>query len=284
MSDDGNKKVDQINKGFEIALNRQGYVFQHTLLVHILSLTGQGKTTWYIPVMEFPVNSQGYGTRIDLVIKHTSRDLYLIAECKRVNPALSNWVFAKSTHLPRGPYAYSSYYEVFTRGPDSRVSSSVEVLEPSERIYHIGVEVKSNSKGDAFGSKGRGEIEDACGQVCRALNGFGNFLAFHSEILKAGSSIGAIPVIFTTANLWVSNVDLGAGDLSSGTLKTDDELLENMSWIFYHYNQSPGLKHGLAHSTKEKDLLDAQYQEFTRPIAIVSSSGVEEFLRSGIWI
>jgi hypothetical protein len=280
-ADEANRK--SVEAAFQAILNRHGYVFQHSILVHTLNLSSDQRAPWIVPAIEFPVESQGYGTRIDLILKHRMRNLFLVCECKRVNPAMSNWVFSKSAAPQFGRFANTSYYEVIFQAKSGEILSDVRDLEPSERIYHVAVEVPSHQKGDPFGSKGRGDIEDACGQICRGMNGFANFFASHPQFLQAQPSLGLLPVIFTTATIWKSEADIGAGDLLTGNLDLQDEHLDEIPWLFYHYNQSPGLKHSLRAPADAKSIKDAQHQEFTRPIAIVSAKGIDAFLTSPIW-
>jgi len=73
-------------------------------------------------------------------------------------------------------------------------------------FYQIAIEVKSDKTGDPSGN-GRGAIEQAAGQVMRGSNGLIESLLKFSKLVDDPKGCDLIPVIFTTANLWVSNVD-----------------------------------------------------------------------------
>ena len=86
---------DSITNGFEKILNNQGYGFQYAVINKVQELARNNESPWISPVPEFPVEVQGYGTRIDFVLRNKHHPYYLIAECKRANPSLSDWCFIK---------------------------------------------------------------------------------------------------------------------------------------------------------------------------------------------
>ena len=94
-----------------------------------------------------------------------------------------------------------------------------------------------------------------------------------------------MPVIFTNARLWVSDIDLSEADLKSGNIDIDKEKLEQRDWLFYHYDQSPGLKHALTllHDEKVELLSDCLYLLYTRTIPIVNESAISNFFSDGLW-
>ena len=127
------------------------------------------------------------------------------------------------------------------------------------------------------GSGGRSAIEDALGQVLRGVNGMVEFVNTHQQLLEAGQSFSFIPVIFTTATLWTSEVDLGSADINKGTLESGVSLT-SQSWIWLNDNQSPALKHSLAKQDNSGRMADVLDNEYVRSVAVVSSSGIEDFL------
>jgi hypothetical protein len=142
-------------------------------------------------------------------------------------------------------------------------------------IFHLGFELKTNAQGDAQGSRGRGAIEEAVGQVLLGVNGMIEHIARHHEALQPGYKVSLMPVIFTTASLWTSDVDLGAADLATGKLAPDNATLAPQQWLWFNYNQSPSLKHGFPiENAVGRDVLETEY---TRSIAIVNASGIEDF-------
>src|SRR4051812_35520208 len=83
---------DQFNHEFAKALNSHGYGFQYRVIKEV----EECDSIWSPVVPEFPVEARGHETRIDVILKGTRRSLYIVAECKRVNPALSQWCFVQS--------------------------------------------------------------------------------------------------------------------------------------------------------------------------------------------
>src|SRR5271157_5882381 len=88
-------------KPFQTTFNKHGYGFQYSILGYAEKLYEKGSSPWRKPIPEFPVQVQGKDARIDLLLEHKSNSYLIVAECKRVNPALSNWFFAKASYVPK---------------------------------------------------------------------------------------------------------------------------------------------------------------------------------------
>jgi hypothetical protein len=131
--------------------------------------------------------------------------------------------------------------------------------------------------GDQHNS-GHGDIEKATAQVCRGLNGFVEFLSTNKQIISQKTTAYLLPVIFATAKIWVSDVNLTLTNIENGKINLDNTKLEEKPWVFYQYHQSPGIKHTqypAEHSEEIGKLLDLEY---IRTIVIVSSLGIKDFL------
>ena len=89
---------DQQVREFEEALSGHGYGFQFAVIKEIERLRHPSEQNhgWLFEVSEFPVHVQGQGTRIDFILKYVGGEIYLLAECKQVNPAFGNWLFARA--------------------------------------------------------------------------------------------------------------------------------------------------------------------------------------------
>lgn len=83
---------ERIRDDFQETLNRHGYSFQHSVIKIADELFShpRRRSAWRFMVSEFPVEVQEQGTRIDFILKHRSMPTYMLAECKRANPAVSN--------------------------------------------------------------------------------------------------------------------------------------------------------------------------------------------------
>ena len=92
-----------------------------------------------------------------------------------------------------------------------------------------------------------------------------------------------MPVIFTTANLWVSDINLSSAELNNGNVDVSKIKLEPKNWVYYHYAQSPNIKHPFENCEKREELSDILYLDYTRTIPIVNSRGIETFLKDNSW-
>ncbi len=286
MSADDRSQAQVVASSFRKTLERHGYAFQYSALRKVDDLAERGGSCWRVSVSEFPVEVQGSGTRIDFVLENVGKPLYMIVECKRANPALSNWCFVKIPEVLVDPLHHGVFAEVAHVSGVPTLVSATQHLFHSDEVYHHALEVKTDDKGDP-GGKGRGAIEEAATQVCRGLNGLLDLLtvalpAFRTE-LKNADTIGFLPAIFTTARLWVSSTDITLADLETGRLSSSELELEERKWLYYYYHQSPGLKHSVGTGTESKSLNELLYKEYVRTIAIVNASGLGEFLSLNAW-
>jgi hypothetical protein len=261
-------------------LNSHGYSFQNAIFRAINKIKSVQIWTPWVP--EFPVEVNGQQTRIDLVLTNRTNDVYLTCECKRANPSLANWCFAKSSFIPDRGLSARSYMDVLYHRQHLGVRSQIRELPSTERIYQVAVEVKTRELGDDMG-RGRGQIEEAATQVCRGLNGLIGLFS-NKELPREGMGpISFLPVVITTAKLWTTETDLSLASLNSGELEKTDLAVKPVTWLWYQYHLSPALKHSVPHYFTSIDLRDILYYEFVRPIAIVHPDGLSEFLSSSMW-
>ena len=92
-----------------------------------------------------------------------------------------------------------------------------------------------------------------------------------------------LPVIFTTAKLWVCDYDISEADIESGKVNLGEAKLEERKWLFYQYAQSPDLKHPYSFTGLESDMSHILYADYTRTIPIVNSEGIKDFLSYSFW-
>lgn len=280
MSSQSQTNEPALKKRFQNTLNRHGYGFQYSVLNLAAKLCDENESNWIFEAAEFPVQTQGNGTRIDFILKlRRGVNLYLLAECKRANPALSDWCFAKAPFVRRNRTAYEPMFLEHTQitGP-GQISSAARELFDLKEAYHIALEIKSDKAGDPE-SAGRGVIEEAATQVCRGLNGMVEFLSQNMQVLRERTDAVFLPVIFTTANLWASKADLSATDLRSGNIDLQNTDFTSKPWVFYQYHTSPGVKHSFSPVERPPAIGVLMESEYVRTIAIVSASGIEQFLK-----
>lgn len=282
MSEQSN---DHFAQSFAKVLNRHGYGFQFSVLKKADELIQNRWCTWRLEACEFPVEVQGAGTRIDFVLRNAEHGyrytpIYLLAECKRANPALSNWCFV------RAPYTHNNTWgdteriimECVLREEDGTLNTIAREILPSKNVYHIGFEVRSNVTGDKAGESGQA-IENAATQISRGLNGFIETIVKNGKLTEDVRQIDFLPVIFTTAQLYVSDVDLSLANLQTGNVNLESDDVKPVSWLFYQYSLSPGLKHSIASKANVNSLATLLQWEYIRTIAVVSWNGVEDFLK-----
>jgi hypothetical protein len=276
-----------IRSVFQSALNRHGYPFQYAVIRRAKELKKEGLSEWDFEASEFPVEVQGYNTKIDFILSRCPGGGsygYLVAECKRTNPSFSEWLFAKAPYVRRDRSSDTLNVEC-ARFADQHILASVGTLPLIGDIYHIPLPVKTNNaQGDDSG--GREAIENAATQVIRGMNGLIQYIVKNNFIIQGSLSPAFfVPVIFTTARLWATDADISEADLETGNVDFADAKVERKPWLWMQYHMSPTLKH---FADREDSSADSFFKgtlgyllkrEFSRTIAIVSTDGIDSFLR-----
>jgi hypothetical protein len=264
--------------GFHKILNRHGYGFQYSVLNRAAALYEDGRSQWLFEAAEFPVEVQGSGTRIDFILKHRHYNHLLVAECKRVNPALGAWCFARAPYVRRGRIDEMYFADYLVRNRDGSFSAGVKPLTYLADAFHLGLEARTGDQGESAGA-GRNAIEDAATQVCRGVNGLVEFYVRHRQVLKGKDELIISSAIFTTAALWAADVDLSNTDLSTGDVDPAAVGLVPKAYVAYQYHLSPGIKHEHSLHPMPKELGDVLDREYIRTIHVVAPNGVEAFLQ-----
>jgi hypothetical protein len=276
---------------FQKVLNRQhGYGFQYAVLRRVQDLFTNQKSPWFPEVAELPVVAQGETTHVDFILRQRHRDYYLIGECKRTNSDFGRWCFARAPYTARGQENRPRRVIVESclckpPAPDYDVTHGV-TGDWSEHVYDIGLALRKPRGAKAKDeekdeekqqSSDRSAINAAVAQVLRGTSGLINHLFGHvrSASQLAGKKLTFVPVVFTTADLWVTDVDLSAADLTTGDLKEVNSSARD--WIWFNHNRSPKLRHNLEPNLAG-DIAKELESEFTRSVAIVSPAGIDSFL------
>lgn len=245
MSREDDILKQQVEESFGKVLNRNGYGFQFSVIKKAQESGKAAKSAWLFETIEFPVEVRGSGTRVDFILrKSAGRDkpFFLLAECKRANPGLSNWCFVRAPYVNRNQWGNSEpiFMEHIQRNDDGSISAYAKSRSSIENYYHIGLEVRSNLKGDPAGESGRA-IEDAAFQISRGLNGYIETVSKNIQILRDHAHADFIPVIFTTAQLWGSEVNLSLASIETGASDLGGVEFKKLPWLCYHIIYRPEL-------------------------------------------
>lgn len=264
-------------------LNQHGYGFHYAVVRVIEKMAATDRWAWIVEGVEVPVEVKGEPTHIDILLKHRVDPAYLVAECKRANPRLSNWCFLKAPYATSQRTSSEVLVEIVNKFDGNKFMAGMESRGGGD-VYHLPFELKTRKEGDPY-DKGRGAIEDAVTQVLRHLNGFVGLISRAQPYLHEFTRAYILPAIFTTAKLFICDADLASADILDGNLDLEHSVIKEVPWLYYQYNQSPGLKHEIVSQHRRGRLNDFIAAEYCRTIAVVSASGIESFLgrSAGIW-
>ena len=179
----------KLERALTHSLNIHGFSFQYAVLKEAKVCFDERKSPWVFEVSEFPVAVKETPTHIDFILKNSSEPFYIVAECKRANPALSNWCFVKAPYVSRsistGERVVREVVSVISNDKSSRPRISLDWIGRTKNIYRLAFEVKSEDKGDT--KQGRGQINDTTTQVLRGLNGLIEFFVNYYLNFARGS-------------------------------------------------------------------------------------------------
>jgi hypothetical protein len=251
-------------------ISSHGYGFQYALLRYIQERQErEADFPWKIVGSEIPVEAYGQATHIDFVLQSRTGRTFLVAECKKASEA---WCFA------RAPYTWRVGAKInelcfdqigFTMARGAHASSFIASLRTP--IFHVPV---------TFGREkhsSRTQINEAVTQVLRASSGLVNnrFPSLDEEVGVEGIR-RFLPVVFTTADLWATLVDLGSAKLEDGSVGQSSIQAVRKGWLWFVHNRSRAIAHD--HIGKlNSDIKKAIRTDFARAVAIVSPSGLDEF-------
>ena len=273
---DQQSSLDSTGASLRKLIESHGHAFQYHCMRQGEQEFAAKRSSWLFEVAEFPVEVRNAQTRIDFILSRRDRPWYLLAECKRADPARSKWAFARAPYVRRNripePYiAERVYNNQGVAGADG-----VPVGHYFDKAYHVGLELKTGEKGDQSGA-GRNAIEEAASQVSRALSGFVNFLGGNLHLLRGDQTVFVFPVIFTTAELWTTEADIGDVVPATGKLLSEVEAAR-ADWVAFQYHLSPGVKHPLRPSTIGQSIGEILDAEYLRTILVVSATAIPKFL------
>lgn len=279
-------RESEIATSLSKVLSRHGHGFHYAVLRRAEQLSAAGKSRWIFEGTEFPISVRGSTTHIDFILRLRSNEIgsderrtYLVAECKRADPAKAIWCFLRAPYTWRNNYDYEMVFEEVRYGPPDYVNPATHRLFRRPGSYHLGIELKTNAPGDGISS--RPAVNDAATQVLRGVSGLIDHLFNSPRMLFTQAGIARfLPVIFTTAELWTSEAKLNEADLQSGEVSINQ--VSRVDWLWFTHNRSPELQHSIDRTDRPREIAEALRSEFAQTIAIVGPDGIDAFLSADL--
>lgn len=263
-------------------LNTHGYGFHYAVVRRAKDLFSSDRSGWKFDAVEIPVIAQNQATHIDFVLRSKSDRTLLVGECKRADPAKSNWCFATSPYTRRDASDGEVIIDHLQFQPYRTIIHKPHYAYTQRGIFHLGFELRSPQKGDGSGRSSA--IDEAITQVLRGTSGLIDHYSSDSRELTNPMNEKAVrflPAIFTTARIWITDANLSQADLTTGDFDKDSIQAQEADWIWFNYNRSPKIKPTLNLERAGGMLSDLSVDlrhQFTRSVAIVSTSGIDAFL------
>jgi hypothetical protein len=257
--------------GLRKVLNRHGHAFQQA----VIQLCMAHASGWEFLQAEFPYELHGDEGHVDFVLRHQDTGAMLAAECKRVDPAKGRWCFARTSYIrlraARQRPVISMIQEVAGSPPVEISATSMEWY-----AYHLGFELRTQEHGDG-GGKDK-ELDGAIAQAYRGASGLLQHLAYSGLYRGAGHPFAVVPVIFTTAELFVTDAELADAEITTGNLA--EIPVAPVPWLWFQMNLSKSLRPSDLHHGGSADWTLDQMVLFrrTRGVCIVNARSIPAFL------
>lgn len=288
MSNANQKNSDEnLEKKLFDGLNEHGFLFQEKCAD--LLKNKQNQTKWRVQVQEYPVSTNVKDTRIDILLRDTSTyirsEIYAIVECKRVSPACA-WLFGNPL-LPS--FGEPLLVNLRTEGKPTDYTFDIhyhQLKVPLDNIstYLIDnwwLEVGKRRRKNASPQP----IEDAFTQLCIGVSGIAQEqeIQWRKASRKEYSAI-FIPVLITTAPLYVAVYDLKDVDLASGKISPNKvcfgprgQEAEKVPWLIVDYGASRSISAERLYEHAE-GISPVELEEYyKRSIYVVNSEHIVEF-------
>lgn len=267
------------------ALNEQGYLLQLRLLALIEAPAADGShPLWRVSAVEYAVSTpDGQQTRIDLVLANVKLPgAHLAIEAKRAHPLYKRWVFFGGAVRPSGKYFFDIARNFSKRpGEDMRCERIVEARPCIDEVYTFYLEsVQSRSK-QGKRSSATEAIEDAFRQATAAQVGLMAKLVQFGQHMTSVPPVPTlvIPVVVTTAQLWVAAFSEGDIPLEHAMIEPGKLKLQAKDFVAVNYRLNDEISNSVRLSTCEPTNIqtDLTMQQM-RTVFVVHSTHLREFL------
>ncbi|GEM_PF-6605793 len=284
MSDCCGQSEQELGELLLNGLNEQGFLFQEACRD---ALHNRQDIGWDMRSYEYPVSLAEQDTRIDIVLRSKSAsppEIYAIVECKRADPNYVHWLFG-APGLPSGSALCSTIQIECRETKTSRAEFSTDLsqLPLCIEVYPASswIEVK---KGTGQRASTPQNIENAFCQVLRGLEGFA-----HEQLVQRYKSpvpfrTSFIPVVVTTASLYVAYYEARDVDLCTGKIEAGKVLFgprgrspEPVEWVLIDYGAGQTVAPNSVPTTfSSPDPADLQKYK-TRSIFVVNARSLPAF-------
>jgi hypothetical protein len=274
------------------SLNEHGFLFKEKCarLLEDSSIM----TNWSLQSREFPVSADEKDTRIDIILKdldQTGKQIYAVIECRRTNPLRAHWLFGNPITVDYyEPYFINLYSEHDHKGNYMTHFSQLKCPYNHMITYLIdnwwleqGI---SNIKKYASPSP----IEETFIHTLVGVSGLGEEISFQWNKRFLHESAIFIPVVITTAPLYVATYDLNEVNISTGTIDPDKVSFgssgatpEKVRWLLINYSASRSISPPNFYDNISGETPAELVDFYKRSIFVVNSESIIDFFSELHW-
>lgn len=286
MSESIDANNEDVLRGFQEAIRRGGHGLKYSLLKLNEGLARRERSDWRFIASHFPVEARNRVTHIDLILQRWRPRIYMLAHCKVADPLYQNWCFASAPRIT-AHYDDRLVLDCTHVDENEQVQHYVRHSFTDRKFVHIGSEVRSDSLEAGAEQQRSHAFRRAVAQANNWVSGISktlasniNFFPREEEFFRRGRprSICLLPVIFTTADIWVAEADLSSAAIESGRIDLAPSGLTKSSWVLYQEYTVREEKLSTLADEQPRALEELMEKQYVRTIPVVNPSGVAEFL------
>ena len=255
------------------AMNEHGFLLQQAVRQFLITPNTPDKRflhKWTFEAVEYPVTApDGSQTRIDILVGHQERKwIRLCIECKRVYAKDRFWLFWGEDKTFQTHGMENLFLETHTD-----LGGNIQDFVTRIPTYNYYLEVKRNE----VKASNLESIEQAFTQCIRGQSGLAKTVSTASN----PNLFRSIPVVVTTANLFVANFDEANINKQTGRIEESQVAVEEKPFLAVTYRASDSLKLRGASEAGRMSLTQHLRRFMVRTIFVVNSNHLLEFFTMG---
>jgi len=267
-------------------LNEHGFLFEEKC-TDVLA-ENSGETRWSIQARQFPVTINNRDLHIDIVLKDNSNpelQVYAIVECKRIDPLLSHWLFGNPTEVHEYKPRYITLSSHHDHQGNYKTFYTLQQFPCSQAITYIvdnwWLEQRSQEKRRITSPL---PVEDVFMQTAMGIYGLSREIEVQWRKLFVKQSIIFIPIVLTSAPLFIANYKVEDVDIVSGDISPDKvtfgplgEKPQQIKWLLVNYSTSRSISPDSLFDTAKGYSPSELEEYYKRAIFVVNSEHIVEF-------
>lgn len=287
ISSNSNNSRQNLEQILFDGLNEHGFLLQEKCAQVIRN--NVLRTKWQVHTEEYPVSMGDRDSRVDIILRDDSSNsyqIYAVVECKRVNPDRGYWLFGNALGIYSQPLLINLRAGYSPSGNYSIQYAQLKL--PFDDVATCLIDnwwLEISKKDQKKYSSSPNPIEGTFTQVCIGISGIAQEIELQCRKYPQDINMLLIPVVITTAPLYVATYDLEDVGIASGSISQDkvyfgprgQQKPEKVEWLLVDYGASRSIS-PVRLDEHIRGISPVDLEEYhKRSIFVVNSTHIVEF-------